>query len=197
MKKKVVAIVTVILALALVAPAYAEALSVLQGLSRMHSADVEGYSCPGISGSSPVSSVRSLSLCQDCLHNDSLSLTTRSQGQHPGWLSPQTLLLICRQGLGGSSDTSGAPVVMAGLSMLPYPSEGTCPEQNEPLAGLLALLFMGCILMVIAGIIRKSTPIPAITLDGNDRMQDGYASERPFSAGRNVTPLKPSVSAGS
>ncbi|HPS94464.1 MAG TPA: hypothetical protein PK600_08375, partial [Deltaproteobacteria bacterium] len=106
-------------------------------------------------------------------------------------------VLICRQGLGGSPETAEAPVVMAGFSMLLYPSGGTYPEQNEPLAGLLNLLFMGCILMGIAGIIRKEKPLPEITLDDHVRMQDGYASEKSFSAGRNVTPLKPRVSADS
>jgi len=122
---------------------------------------------------------------------------TVSQGQHPGWLSPQTLLLICGQGLSGSPETAEAPVVMAGLSVLPYPSGGTCPEQNEPLAGLLALLFMGCLLMGIAGIIRRSAAVPAATPDAPGRMPAADAYQEPFSAGRNVTPLKPRVSAGS
>jgi len=122
---------------------------------------------------------------------------TMPQGQHPGWLSPQTLLLFCKPGHGGSPETAEAPVVMAGLSMLPFPSEGTYPEQNEPLAGLLTLLLMGCLLMGIAGIIRRSGAVPAATPDAPDRMQAAGAYQETFSARRNVTPLKPRVSAGS
>lgn len=194
MKKTVVALVAVILTLALAAPAHAEALSVHQCMNLTQCADGAQTPCRGIT---TVLSDSFFSLCLEFSCNDSSFLTNTGQGRNPGWLSPQTLLLFCKQGLRGSSETGEAPVVMAGLSMLPYPSEGTYPGQNEPLAGFLTLLLMGCILMGIAGIIRKGTLLQGITLDDHIRKQDGYASEKPFSAGRNVTPLKPSVSAGS
>jgi hypothetical protein len=176
-RKTVFSFMFIVMIYALLAPEYCKASPIFHGVGHMQAASSLMNSCCGISGPAEISRggfIRDTWMYQrarvSMILDNPVNHGLVPMAAHPFRQSLQSLRVYSLLDYDASLGSEDSSVFFS--------------EYNERLTNLLSPLFVGCVLIGIAGIISRygARPAPARTRYAHDQVEAGAAHEKTLSA---------------